>query len=439
MTQLRVVQAEDQAGPHRATVACTARAPASSAPTSSAGSKPSSKPEGRPGASRRSRSCAAGPTSRDRRGRLRALRRRLRAGDRAVPERIARAVAGPEREVVISTAEGRRARRRRGADAPAPPGDDRAARPSTASPRAVPQARILYEYAAAFARELGHPNIVYRHHELRWCPDPEQPTRFTRHLRVLGAEAPELHGLSPTLMFLDELQAIAHAGHLPGAGDRPAQATRARSSSITSTAASGADTPAGAAAGPRPGPVEVRRRGPVVDARTAGLRWLSWEVPEDADAHDPRVVKQANPASWITAEQLREQRQRLPETAFRRYICNQWTEGRELLAAGRGLAGCVGRARASSDGRADRGRRSTSAASGRDRRRLDQRAICRSASRSSPAIGRVLEIAEVVDELAETLHDRRVHLRPVAGRSDRPGARAARDQGRRPSRSTTRG
>jgi phage terminase large subunit-like protein len=37
-------------------------------------------------------------------------------------------------------------------------------------------------------------------------------------------------------------------------------------------------------------------------------------------------VKQANPASWITTEQLGEQRQRLPEVAFRRFICNQWTE-----------------------------------------------------------------------------------------------------------------
>src|SRR5215216_1385995 len=38
------------------------------------------------------------------------------------------------------------------------------------------QARILFQHAARFAREIDHPNIVHRHLELRWCPDPEEPT-----------------------------------------------------------------------------------------------------------------------------------------------------------------------------------------------------------------------------------------------------------------------
>ena len=44
-----------------------------------------------------------------------------------------------------------------------------------------------------------------------------------------------------------------------------------------------------------------------MDARTDGLRWLSWEVPDDAEL-SVRRVKQANPR--ISTEQLREQRQR---------------------------------------------------------------------------------------------------------------------------------
>ena len=69
----------------------------------------------------------------------------------------------------------------------------------------VPQARIAFESAAEFARRLDDPQIVFRHLELRWCEDPDEPTRFSRHLRVLGAEGPRLHGLTPTLMLLDEL------------------------------------------------------------------------------------------------------------------------------------------------------------------------------------------------------------------------------------------
>ena len=75
----------------------------------------------------------------------------------------------------------------------------------------IQQARIAFESAAEFARRLEHPNVVFRHLELRWCEDPSEPTRFERHMRVLGAEGPRLHGLSPTLMVLDELQAITRA------------------------------------------------------------------------------------------------------------------------------------------------------------------------------------------------------------------------------------
>jgi phage terminase large subunit-like protein len=34
------------------------------------------------------------------------------------------------------------------------------------------QARILFEAAAGFAREVDHPNVVHRHLELRWGPTP---------------------------------------------------------------------------------------------------------------------------------------------------------------------------------------------------------------------------------------------------------------------------
>jgi phage terminase large subunit-like protein len=69
------------------------------------------------------------------------------------------------------------------------------------------QARILFEAAAMFARELEHPNIVVRHLDLRWCDDPGEPNVFTRHLRVLAADAPKLHGLTPSLAIIDELHA----------------------------------------------------------------------------------------------------------------------------------------------------------------------------------------------------------------------------------------
>jgi hypothetical protein len=40
---------------------------------------------------------------------------------------------------------------------------------------------------------------------------------------------------------------------------------------------------------------------------------------------DLEPVAAANPASWITAQALEDQRQALPDLAFRRYHANQWT------------------------------------------------------------------------------------------------------------------
>ncbi|MGH2974639.1 MAG: terminase TerL endonuclease subunit [Solirubrobacterales bacterium] len=254
-------------------------------------------------------------------------------------KRIGRAIGGPQREVVISTPRGAGKTTIAAIHAlhHLVTTEDAAVYCVAAS---VPQARILYEQAASFARELDHPNIVYRHHELRWCPDRDNATRFTRHLRVLGAEAPRLHGLSPTLMFLDELQAIAHDDIYLAL----ATALHKNPNSkliITSTAAGGADTPLGrlrarALAG------DVRRRGPVLDVRTSGLRWLSWELAEGAGIDSMRRVKQTNPASWITSEQLREQRQRLPETAFRRYVANQWVEAENYWLPAGAWQACAG-------------------------------------------------------------------------------------------------
>ena len=53
---------------------------------------------------------------------------------------------------------------------------------------------------------------------------------------------------------------------------------------------------------------------------------LEWATPEGADVDDPKVVKRANPASWITTDAIAERRVRLPDLAFRRFVANQWTE-----------------------------------------------------------------------------------------------------------------
>jgi phage terminase large subunit-like protein len=186
------------------------------------------------------------------------------------------------------------------------------------------QARILYEAAAMFTRTLDHENIVVRHLELRWCDDPGAPNVFSRHLRVLAADAPKLHGLTPSLAIIDELH--AHPDDDVYLAWRTATLKRRASKLITiSTAGQGADTPLGRLRARALGQPRVSRRGAFTDAHGPNLRMLEWSVPEDADITRAAVVKKANPASWITARALRSQHEAVAEVAYRRYHCNQWT------------------------------------------------------------------------------------------------------------------
>jgi phage terminase large subunit-like protein len=70
----------------------------------------------------------------------------------------------------------------------------------------------------------------------------------------------------------------------------------------------------------------VCRRGAVTDARGPDLRFLEWACAADDDVDNPRIVARANPASWVTVDQLRAARASLPDLAHRRFVANQWTE-----------------------------------------------------------------------------------------------------------------
>jgi phage terminase large subunit-like protein len=185
------------------------------------------------------------------------------------------------------------------------------------------QAKILFQYAARYARALDHPNVVHRHLELRWCPDPDEPKVYTRFLRVLPAEAPRLYGLTPSLMFLDEIQALDR-DDVYVALSSALHKRRDAKLIIVSTAGQGAESPLGRLRQRALGLPDVKQRGFVTEAHGPDLAMLEWAVPKDAEI-TPSVVKKANPASWITTDAIRSARDGLPELAYRRYVANQWT------------------------------------------------------------------------------------------------------------------
>jgi hypothetical protein len=172
------------------------------------------------------------------------------------------------------------------------------------------QARVVFEYARAAAEDID--GVVIRHLELR------VPSGF---LRVLASDAPKLHGIHPTLAVIDEMQAFKDGAVYEAL--RTGLLEDSKLWTIT-TAGQGAESPLGRLRARALAGSEVRHRGAFTAARNGALRLLEWAVAEDRDVTDSRVVKSANPASWISRAGLTEQRKALPETAFRRFLANQW-------------------------------------------------------------------------------------------------------------------
>lgn len=188
------------------------------------------------------------------------------------------------------------------------------------------QAEHLFRFAQRYARELGDPHIVERYLTLRWCPDPDKPRVFTRALEVWpSADAGKLHGQVFSLAVIDELQAQPRDDVYIAVSSALHKRKGSRLVTI-STAGQGADSPLGRLRARALAQPVVKRTGALTDAQGPGLRMLEWTLDADADIDDPKVVKRCNPASWITTALLAEQRERLPDLAYRRFIANQWTE-----------------------------------------------------------------------------------------------------------------
>jgi phage terminase large subunit-like protein len=238
-------------------------------------------------------------------------------------KRIARAVAGRERECVILLPRGQGKTALMALMALHHLTTTERARVFCAA-ASREQARILFEYARDGARELGDPHLVERHLELRWCEDALEPRQFDRYLRVLAADATKLHGLTYTLAILDELQAHSKLDVYEALNSALHKQPGSKMV-VISTAGQGADSPLGRLRARALALPSIRRRGAVTDARGPDLRFLEWACGEDDDVNRPRVVKRANPASWITVDMLRAARASLPDLAHRRYVANQWT------------------------------------------------------------------------------------------------------------------
>ncbi|MGI8462579.1 MAG: terminase large subunit domain-containing protein [Solirubrobacterales bacterium] len=184
------------------------------------------------------------------------------------------------------------------------------------------QARLTFETARKMASR--HPalerRVTSRWNELRVKDG---------FLRVLSSDAPRAHGLAPTLALVDELH--AHASDDLYVALKTALGKREGAQLATiSTAGYDASSTLGKLREKALSLPEVKRRGTLTTARekAAGFAMLEWACREDDDLSDPKVVKRANPATFVDESFLAEQiaSPGLHPLEFARYHANVWTD-----------------------------------------------------------------------------------------------------------------
>ena len=190
------------------------------------------------------------------------------------------------------------------------------------------QARLTFEIARRFARHpLIEGRVTPRFNELRVADG---------FLRILSSDAPRAHGLQPTLALVDELH--AHANPDLYVALKTALGKREDSRLITiSTAGYARESVLGKLRERALSLPDIERGGTLTVARSPAFAMLEWAIPEDADASDPKALKAANPASFVSLDFLREQVESpgLHALEVARYHGNRWTDAAaEWLPAG---------------------------------------------------------------------------------------------------------
>jgi phage terminase large subunit-like protein len=189
------------------------------------------------------------------------------------------------------------------------------------------QARLLFETAKRMVR--NHPEL-----ERRITPRYSELRVDGGFLRVIASDAPLAHGLTPSLVLVDELH--AHRDGELYEAMRTSMLKRPGARMVTiSTAGSDVDGALGRLRSRALGLPHVERTAPLTRAYGASLAMLEWSVSDEWDGVDLRPVLDANPASWISLAGLAEQREAVQDIAFRRYHCNQWAaSGQHWLPIG---------------------------------------------------------------------------------------------------------
>lgn len=159
-------------------------------------------------------------------------------------------------------------------------------------------------------------------------------------IEVLASDADTADGIGPTLALIDELhrhkdEALYEVA-LKGLKKRGGQLIHC------TTAGESLNSPLGRLRGRARKIKGLRRRGMHSCARNRNktLAYHEWSLGKDDDMHDMRVVKQANPLSTITAQQLAAEHAAMKWWAWARFACGLWVAGEHSAVSPTDWASC---------------------------------------------------------------------------------------------------
>lgn len=184
------------------------------------------------------------------------------------------------------------------------------------------QAAILWEETRRIAMrsKAVSDRLTFRHNEIRTA---------NGFMRVMAADAENVHGGIPTLLFCDELHAHKNnklfVALQTSLGKNPDACLCTISSAGYDEDGTLGKLRTGFLAEPDK---HIDDRLTFIYKESARSSFFEWALRESDDYKDIDLVKRANPASWITEQLLREQLNKpgLPEVDFLRFRCNRWAK-----------------------------------------------------------------------------------------------------------------
>ena len=207
------------------------------------------------------------------------------------------------------------------------------------------QARVVFDQQRDFVLTSPTlPDVLQVHRYDITCPENRGV------MRVLSSDARLQHGSNPHGNVIDEYW--AHNDPDLYLALTSGTAARAQPMTVTITTAGwDPESPLGQLYERSMALPDLEHPTPyltVARDRDNGFLFWWYGAPEDADPDDPKVWAGCNPASWITPEYLKSERNKpsMREADFRRLHLNQWTSAEQLWLPGGAWAKCLSNVRA---------------------------------------------------------------------------------------------